>query len=182
MLSTVTVLCAQPRSIYNEIPGVDVYDAARDAFTFPGGSPVVAHPPCRLFGRLRHYVTDTDTDTEKFLGEFCADQVRRNGGVLEHPAGSVLWKLADLPQPGQSQGEGFTLALPQWWFGHLSDKLTWFFFSGIDRANLPEIPMRLDSYDRRPVKNLSHRQREATPRALAEWLVECARRTAAVPA
>jgi hypothetical protein len=180
MLSIVSVLCAQSRSVYNELSGVEVFDAHRDALTFAGGSPVVAHPPCRLFGRLRHYVKDTDTDTEKFLGIFCADQVRRNGGVLEHPANSSLWREADLPPPGQSQGEGFTLALPQWWFGHRSDKLTWFYFAGIDRADIPEIPFRLDDSTRRPVENLSKRQREATPRDLAEWLVECARRTCPV--
>lgn len=52
----VAVLFARADSIYKGLPGVDVYDADRDARTFPGGCPVVAHPPCRAWavsGRLR---------------------------------------------------------------------------------------------------------------------------------
>jgi hypothetical protein len=175
-MKPVAVLCARARSVYHTLPGCDVFTAERDAFTFAGGSPVVAHPPSRLFGKLKHFAKSADEETERFLAVFCADQVRRCGGVLEHPAQSVLWEMAGLPQPGQPTREGFTLALPQWWFGHLGEKLTWLFFAGIARGDLPEIPFRLDSQERRPVENLSIRQREATPVALAEWLVETARR------
>jgi len=51
--TAVAVLFARRRSIYFDLPGCDVYDEARDVRNFVGGLPVVAHPPCRSWGRLR---------------------------------------------------------------------------------------------------------------------------------
>lgn len=44
---TVAVLFARTDSVYRSLPDVEVYDIERDARTFAGGMPVVAHPPCR---------------------------------------------------------------------------------------------------------------------------------------
>ena len=52
----IAVLCARHDSPYKAIPTCDVYDEARDARTFPGGVPVIAHPPCRGFGNFRFAV------------------------------------------------------------------------------------------------------------------------------
>lgn len=46
-LPIVAVLCCSSKSAYNEMTNVECYDRARDVRTFPGGKPVVAHPPCR---------------------------------------------------------------------------------------------------------------------------------------
>ena len=46
-MTQVAVLFARADSIYKTLPGCDVYDIKRDARTWPGGCPVVAHPPCR---------------------------------------------------------------------------------------------------------------------------------------
>ena len=46
----VVVLFVRADSIYKTLPGVECYDEARDARTWPGGCPVVAHPPCRTWG------------------------------------------------------------------------------------------------------------------------------------
>lgn len=51
----VAVLFARQDSTYKALSGVDVYDIDRDARTFQGGMPVVAHPPCRAWGRLRAF-------------------------------------------------------------------------------------------------------------------------------
>jgi len=51
----ISVLFARSDSNYKTLPGVDVWDAERDARTWPGGNPVVAHPPGRALGRLRHF-------------------------------------------------------------------------------------------------------------------------------
>lgn len=51
----VAALCVHKRSIYKSIPNVEAYDERRNAFTFHGGCPIVAHPPCRAWSlRLRH--------------------------------------------------------------------------------------------------------------------------------
>lgn len=46
-MSGVAVLFARQDSHYKSIAGVDVWDIDRDARKWPGGMPVVAHPPCR---------------------------------------------------------------------------------------------------------------------------------------
>jgi hypothetical protein len=35
-------------SIYKDLPDTKVWDIDRDAQEWPGGSPLVAHPPCRF--------------------------------------------------------------------------------------------------------------------------------------
>lgn len=50
---TVAALFVRADSVYKTMPGVDAWDEARDARGWPGGCAVVAHPPCRLWGKLR---------------------------------------------------------------------------------------------------------------------------------
>ena len=50
-MKTVAILCASRKTAYRDIPGVEIYDEDRDARTFPGGMPVIAHPPCRRWTR-----------------------------------------------------------------------------------------------------------------------------------
>ncbi len=54
-LDTVAVLFARADSHYKALQGVEVYDMERDARTYDGPWPVVAHPPCRAWGRLRQF-------------------------------------------------------------------------------------------------------------------------------
>lgn len=49
----VAALFVQSRGVYSSL-GVEVFDVHRDARTFDLACPVVAHPPCRGWGRLRH--------------------------------------------------------------------------------------------------------------------------------
>jgi hypothetical protein len=46
----VAVLFARADSIYKTLAGCDVWDEARDALKWPGGAPIIAHPPCRAWG------------------------------------------------------------------------------------------------------------------------------------
>lgn len=103
--SHVAVLCAAPNSIYKQIDGVVVYDAERDARTFSGGMPVVAHPPCRAWSAFCGHQAKPEPG-EKELGPWCVEQVRNSGGVLEHPAHSRLWQACDLPRPGERSRGG----------------------------------------------------------------------------
>lgn len=191
---TVAVLFARADSNYKALPGVDVYDMERDARTYDGPHPVVAHPPCRAWGRLRHLANPRPD--EKALALFAVEQVRRFGGVLEHPAYSTLWAAAGLPSPGETDAwGGWTLPISQSWWGHKAEKATWLYVCGVGPRDVPEMPMvlgeaayvvassgrrrdggRLRKGDRGWRPEITKAEREHTPPALAEWLVELARR------
>lgn len=188
MNSQVAVLYARGDSIYRAIDGTDVWDAERDARRWPGGAPVVAHPPSRAWGSLRAFAKPRED--EKALALHAVECVRRWGGVLEHPAGSTLWAAAGLPKPGEGvdQWGGWTLAAPQLWWGHRAEKRTWFYVVGADLRQLPQIPFSMALPTRYVVAKSGRRkgmpgwmpdmnkaEREATPPALAAWLVEAAR-------
>lgn len=192
-MKPVAVLFARADSVYKRLRGCDVWDEARDARRWPGGAPVVAHPPCRLWGRLRHMAKAPAAERE--LAPLAVANVRRYGGVLEHPAGSRLWDECGLPMPGAAPDEwgGWTLEAPQHWWGHRAEKLTWFYIVGCDQRHIPPVQpslleathvintkLRQGDPGYRP--SVTHAEREHTPPALAEWLVDLARRCEAVTA
>ena len=94
----IAVLFARDDSRYKDFNMYDVYDIDRDARTFCKKMPVIAHPPCRAWGMLSHMANPREG--EKQLAYLALAQVRLNGGILEHPAGSRLWKEAPLPLAG----------------------------------------------------------------------------------
>ena len=183
----VSVLCVREDSIYKAM-GLDCYDASRDARNYQGTNPVVGHPPCRGWGSLRGL--SHATEEEKNLGHCVAAQVRRWGGVLEHPAYSTLWKAAGLPKPGNTDAYGgYTLDVDQYWWGHRAQKRTWLYVCGCNPRNLPAMPIKLGTAPRvitnrhglragQPGyrKEVTKRERDATPPELAHWLVELASR------
>lgn len=190
-MKQVAVLFARQDSIYKAMEGCDVWDIERDARKWPGGAPVVGHPPCRAWGGLRHFAKPRPD--EKKLATWCVGMLRKWGGVLEHPAGSTLWPTCNLPEPGLKDGwGGFTIIVPQFWWGHLAEKNTRFYIVGCKPRSLPEIPLVLGE----PTHSIGHKNysthrdvikpgekkellksaREKTPPALARWLVELARR------
>ena len=185
--TTVAVLFARHDSIYKRLPGCDVWDMERDARQWPGGAPVVAHPPCRAWGRLRGLAKPRPD--EKDLAIFAIAQVREFGGVLEHPAASSLWRVAGLPEPGQvDQWGGYTLPIHQFWFGHRADKKTWLYVVGCPPERVPPVPIRAGLPTHVVTTSMRRRgepgykpqlhtaEREHTPPELALWLVELARR------
>lgn len=188
-MSTVAVLFARADSNYFAIPGCDVFDITRDARTFSGGMPVVAHPPCRSWGRLRQFAKPRPD--EKALGVFAVEQVRHFGGVLEHPAHSTLFDACYMPHPGEFPDSfgGYTIEIEQFHFGHRAEKRTWLYVVGVPFDCLPLIPKREGrathcirpsrSYPRLP--SVTKAEREHTPPALVTWLVEAARRSSVLP-
>lgn len=180
---TIAVLFARADSHYKQLPDVEVYDIDRDARTYDGPWPVVAHPPCRAWGRLRTFANPRPD--ERNLARLAVALVREFGGVLEHPAGSTLWKSQSLPRPGGRDAfGGWTLAAPQFWWGHKAEKATWFYVVGCEPGEMPDMPMVLGEPthvvqtnkigDHRP--HITKAEREHTPAALAEWLVELSSR------
>ena len=187
-MEPVAVLFARADSVYKTLPGCDVFDAERDARTYDGPWPVVAHPPCRAWGRLRTFANPRPD--ERNLARLAVALVREFGGVLEHPAGSTLWRSQALPQPGERDAfGGWTLAAPQFWWGHRAEKASWFYVVGCEPGEAPELPIRLGEPthvvqtkkrgDSRP--HITKAEREHTPPDLAVWLVELARRCARQP-
>lgn len=185
-MQQVAVLFSRADSIYKTLPGCDVYDKERDARTFAGSMAIVAHPPCRMWGRLRQFAKGTPE--EKALGPWAVERVRRWGGVLEHPAESTLFDHCGMPRPGEfpdARG-GWTLAIEQFHWGHRAEKATWLYIVGCDPSEIPAIPRRpgrathcirpTKSYPRLP--SVTKAEREHTPPPLAAWLVEVARRCA----
>ena len=195
-LERVAVLFAREDSTYKTLPQCEVYDMARDARTYDGPWPVVAHPPCRSWGRLRAFAKPRAD--ERNLARLAVALARELGGVLEHPAGSTLWPAQTLPKPGErDQWGGWTLAAPQKWWGHRAEKATWFYIVGCEPRDIPAVPLilgkagaviRLDQ--RRPdgthirkgdadwVPRLSAAESEQTPPELAKWMVALALRCA----
>lgn len=187
---TVAVLFARADSHYREFTQADVYDEARDARTWQGGAPVVAHPPCRGWGRLRKFAKVRPHELD--LARFAVAQVRKFGGVLEHPEASTLWAEQRLPAPGEGFDAfgGWTLPIVQQWWGHRARKATWLYIVGCAPRDCPTMPFtlgeashvvassrRITSTDRRRPE-LSKAEREHTPPQLAAWLLDLAARCA----
>lgn len=182
----IAALFVRSDSIYKGIPGVDAWDIERDARKYNGPQPVVAHPPCRAWGRLRQFAKPRAD--EKECARIAVAQVRHLGGVLEHPECSSLWADQDLPRPGQGVDSfgGWTLVVDQFWFGHLARKRTWLYIVGCSPADLPPLPFKMGRPDyvvryhdnevrkAKGLKILGHKEREATPAEFAFWLVELA--------
>jgi hypothetical protein len=185
VMARVAILFARPDSIYKTLDGCDVWDIDRDALRWNGGSPVIAHPPCRAWGRLRQFAKPREG--ERRLALWSLKQVRRWGGVVEHPASSLLWSVASVPEVGKRDVfGGYLLWISQWWFGHRADKPTLLYIVGCEPDDLPPIPYQIGEpthviQSRKRVgyrPHVSKAEREHTPLALAEWLVKVARKAA----
>lgn len=164
----VAALFVRPNSIYKSMPGIDAWDAERDARKWPGGFPVVAHPPCAQWGRMSQWAHKKPA--EKALALLALDLVDKWGGVLEHPATSRLWSHT----AGRS---GWLYTLDQRWFGHRAIKRSTLYINRVKPTELPPIPYDLGE-PTQPVQNMGKPERERTPPAFAEWLVTVARRAA----
>ena len=187
VMRPVAVLFARADSVYKTLPGVDVYDEARDARTWPGGSPLVAHPPCRLWAKLRQFAKATDPDMERGLAVLAVRHLQRFGGVLEHPKESTLWAHMGLPTPGRApdQHGGWTAEIRQCDWGHKAEKKTWLYIVGTHPDQMPPLPARRDptgvikpqrGVPRDGRKIVTKAEREHTPPELATWLVAVARK------
>lgn len=175
----VSVLFARSDSCYFELAD-DVWDMTRDARRYTGPAPVVAHPPCRGWGRLRHWAKPRPD--EKALALFAVDCVREYGGVLEHPYGSTLWPAAGLPKPGHGPDAwgGWTLLVDQGWWGHAAPKPTYLYIVGVTRVQVGELPVQLHRAAGRTME-LSPADRERTPVEFAKFLLHVASKAAVTP-
>jgi hypothetical protein len=175
----ISALFVRNDSIYKDL-GVDSWDIDRNALNWAGGNAIIAHPPCRAWGKLRGLAKPRPG--EKELAIWAIGQIRRYGGVLEHPRHSLLWSVLNLPKGLEIDNwGGYSVCVNQSWFGHKAEKNTLLYIVGCPRKELPAIPLRMDAIthtvnrDPRGIKKeLSKKAREATPIDFAKWLIRVA--------
>lgn len=146
MITNIVALFVKTGGCYFNVPGVDPWDAKRDARLYNGDCPVVAHPPCQRWGKMwfgqplaiskgapKKKLGDDDGCFQSALGD-----VREYGGVLEHPKGSHAWKHFGLPIPEDDGGwtepdefGGRSCCVEQGKYGHYARKPTWLYAVGI---------------------------------------------------
>jgi hypothetical protein len=177
----VAALFVDPRGPYFNLYGVDPWDITRDAKAYDGPWPIVAHPPCGPWGRLRHQ--------SKYQDPTCAplavEALKRYGGILEHPAHSLLWDELDLPRPGEERDGLRCVEIRQVEWGHVARKETWLLSTtDCDELSPAPFPGRESThwitgragearlYGR---KIASEKMRKLTPPLLAAELVRVAR-------
>ncbi len=141
----IAALYVEKNGIYSGLPDVEVWDEARDARTYDGPHPVVAHPPCSRWCRLAGLVEKRwghkkGDDGGTFAAALAA--VRRFGGVLEHPAYSDAWQAFGLPLPRRhgwhgTDRIGYVTHVEQGRYGHAAKKATWLYAYGV--ARLPPL-------------------------------------------
>ena len=179
MRTDVAALYIDPKGPYPALVR-DWYDEARDAKTYAGPWPVVAHPPCGPWGRLSPFCTKQDPEAALHGVEM----VRRWGGVLEHPAQSRLFRHCMLPWPCELPDTfgGSTYAVRQVAWGHRCEKPTWLYVVGAPSA-VVVAGLRTGGVASRQIKRTRHgaalpdvpkSERHITPIAFAEWLLELA--------
>lgn len=198
----VAALYVQPAGVCATMPDVDAWPEERDARTYTGALPVVAHPPCQRWGRFWHGSTAKPHQFKMGAdgGCFAAAlwSVRTWGGVIEHPADSNAWRWFGLTAPPRAGGwhradeyGGISCYVEQGHYGHFARKPTWLYGVGIRPIDLPwgQLPQRIH-----PVALAKHgyekarrigmmamvggkdktRIRDATPPDFARMLVELA--------
>jgi len=143
----VAALFVETDGVYFGLPDVDPWDKQRDARQYAGPHPVVAHPPCKRWGRFWHGSTAKPHQFKLGADEGCfaaaLTAVRNFGGVLEHPAHSKAWAWFGLKAPEQGKGwqqadafGGMACYVEQGHYGHESRKPTWLYAAG---CCLPEL-------------------------------------------
>jgi hypothetical protein len=201
-MTRVAALFVAPRGCYFGLPDVDPWTEDRDARTYAGQHPIVGHPPCQRWGRYwfgrpggeRYEKGDDD-------GCFasCLANVRRVGGVIEHPAGSYAWTAHGLaePRPGGWFADlfgGWSCLVEQGHYGHRARKPTWLYAVRCDlpslrwgrslatvREEVAEDETRQRGRRSRSdaIELMGHRERLATPLPFRDMLLAMARSAAA---
>lgn len=190
----VAALYVDPLGCYSGLPWVDCWDKARDARNYNGPYPVVAHPPCQLWGNMAlvnyrrwgggHNKPGNDG------GCFVAalNTVNQWGGVLEHPKNSRAFSAYGLQKPNgigwqQTIFGGWVCEVWQSAYGHRANKATWLYYRGgrppfVLRWDRPIGTHQIGFYDQRGKyankPTLSKREANATPVAFRDELLRLA--------
>jgi hypothetical protein len=135
---TVAALYVDPDGPYPRMPDVEWWDQKRDARTYPGPHPVVAHPPCARWcalARLNESLHGHKVGDDGGCFAAALRAVRAFGGVLEHPRASLAWARHDLAYPPrfgwQRRFDGtWVCEVRQSAYAHKARKATWLYYVG----------------------------------------------------
>ena len=183
---SVAALYVEPAGPYAGLDGVDCWHESRDARTYAGPHPVVAHPPCARWSRLAVLHGRVGEDEGCFATALSA--VRNYGGVLEHPEQSRAWRWYGLIQPPSSGGwvwadwdGGWTCRVDQRHYGHRARKPTWLYAVGCELPSIkwgdgPMGEVQIGSgYARSGLPTMPQRERRVTPEPFRDLLLSMAR-------
>lgn len=197
MKRKIAALFVETNGVYFNVPDVDPWDKERNALNYNGEYPVVAHPPCQLWGRFakinyaRWGGDHNKPGNDGGLFKHALKCVREYGGVLEHPASTYAWEHYGLVKP---KGVGWINTRENEWvcevwqsaYGHLARKKTWLFYCGKQKPkellwDRLKGSHQIGFYDQRGKgKNkptLSGKKASATPLAFRDELIELARKS-----
>ena len=191
----VAALYVETNGAYYGLPDVDPWDISRDARKYAGPWPVVAHPPCQLWGAMAcvNYArwggehNRPGNDGGCFAAALTA--VRTYGGVLEHPAKTQAWKAHGLARPvgigwQRSIDGGWVCEVWQSAYGHRANKATWLYYCGHNpphelRWDRPKGTHQIGFRDQRGKAankpTLGKREANATPWGFRDALISIAR-------
>jgi hypothetical protein len=190
-------LFIDPKGHYPALLGPDhCWDEARDARTYDGSGPVIAHPPCARWCRLAESIYARTGKSEHLPGNdggcfaSALANVFAHGGVIEHPSSSKAWAHHNLAAPS---GVGWSRCGAMWvcevWqsaYGHLAPKRSWLAYAGkrapfeLNWSHPPgthavsgdAVKRRKQGTSARP--RLSGKQNIATPIAFAKEMIRLA--------
>jgi hypothetical protein len=198
-MEMIAALFVEKHGPYGNLPGVDAWHVERDARAYRGPCSVVAHPPCKRWGR--YWGGGPSVKVPRIMGDdngtFAAAlwSVRTFGGVLEHPEASHAFPWFGLPVPDWRAGwtkadryGGRSCCVAQGHYGHPARKLTWLYACSDE---LPELKWstdgdwrRLDegfhssaeraASTRKPRQRLSRDERLHTPARFRDVLINIA--------
>lgn len=195
MMGEIAALYVEPEGAYIGIPGVDPWSESRDARTYAGPHPVVAHPPCQRWGAMAavNYArwggehNKPGNDMGCFASALSA--VKSYGGVMEHPAKSRAYDAYGLTKPRgigwqRCQSGGWVCEVWQSAYGHRANKATWLYFFGDAKPqeldwSRPRGSHQVGFQDQRgKARNkptLGKKEALATPQAFRDILIQIAR-------
>lgn len=130
---------------YFNLQGIDPWDITRDARLYNGPHAVIAHPPCERWGNFYFGSPQQIANgaIRKQLGddggcfESALTNVRRFGGVLEHPKGSKAFAHFGIHTKPSNEGwtltkcGGYITIVEQGHYGHRARKATIIYIHGV---------------------------------------------------
>lgn len=189
----VAAIFVQHDGCYAGEPGIDPWPESRDARRYRGPLPVVAHPPCQLWGAM------AAVNFARWGGEHnrpgndggcfasALASVNQFGGVLEHPAKTRAWAAHGLDKPAgsgwSSSGDGWVCEVWQSAYGHRANKATWLYYRGDAqpfalRWDRPTGTHQIGFHDQRGKAankpTLGRKEANATPLAFRDELIRLA--------